>query len=118
MSAVNIANIPQELRDLRQWVCWRLETPTGRPKPTKVPISTTGGHASTTNPASWDTFENAVTYAQEKKLGIGFVFTRDDPYVGMDFDAMSWVEVEPMVKDMLPAYVEVSQSGNGIHVIF
>ena len=49
---------------------------------------------------------------------VGFVFSKDDPYVGMDFDGMSWAEVEPMVKDVLPAYVEVSQSGNGIHVIF
>src|SRR6266516_3826932 len=114
MSAVNIANIPQELRDLRQWVCWNLETVAGRPKPAKMPYTVTGGHASTTNPATWATFDECVAKAQEKGWsGVGFVFAKDDPYVGMDFDGMTWEQVEPLVRDILPAYVEVSQSGKG-----
>src|SRR5438552_11260799 len=118
MSAVIAANIPQELRDLPQWVCWKLETKEGRPKPTKVPLTITGGYAKTTNPATWATFDECVAKAQERGWnGVGFVFSKDDPYVGMDFDGMSWAEVEPMVKDVLPAYAEISQSGNGVHVI-
>src|SRR5207247_1132423 len=50
--------------------------------------------------------------------GIGFVFYRHGPrYTGLDFDGWTWDKVQPLVADLLPAYVEVSQSGNGVHVI-
>lgn len=115
-------NIPEELRALNQWVCWRTELRDGRT--TKVPYQSRKRghvHASSTNPATWSSFAAAVkridTYGDLD--GIGFVFTPDDPYVGFDFDGFD--EGSPWDPDDIAArfgsYVEWSPSGEGIHVI-
>lgn len=110
--------IPAELRALPRWVGWRLEARPGQEKPAKMPITPTGGHADITNPAVWSTLADVLTNKRKRKLsGVGFVFAHEDGYVGLDFDGMPWAEVEPLVRDLLPAYVELSQSGAGIHVI-
>lgn len=51
-------NIPQELRDLRQWVCWKYVKRDARQ--TKPPSQVTGSPASATDPNTWNTFENVV----------------------------------------------------------
>lgn len=65
--------VPPELRERRQWLVWRLETRDG--KPTKVPYSATGAAGSTTDPATWSSFEQAA--AAEGFSGIGYVFSED-----------------------------------------
>ena len=53
------ANVPECLRALPQWVCWRLLTRNG--KPTKIPFKAgTDSQASSTDPASWCSFEQAL----------------------------------------------------------
>lgn len=113
-----LANLPAELRGRRQFVAWNLEAVEGRSKPTKVPY-TVGRKASTTSPADWLTFEDACALADGQHLsGVGYVFAADGPpTTGLDFDGMDWVTVKPLVRDLLPAYVEVSQSGHGVHLI-
>jgi primase-polymerase (primpol)-like protein len=118
--------IPQELKDLKQWIVWKLEIGKDE-RLTKVPyrIDLPGAHASTTNPKSWTSFENAVfTVSNEKGYsGIGFVFTNDDPYIALDFDKCIEKEtglVFPSIEQnilSLNSYTEISQSGTGIHVI-
>lgn len=79
-------NIPLELRQLHQWVCWRYEERNGMQ--TKVPYSPDGlHHASIHNPATWGTFEQAVQGARALTMnGIGMVLTDADPYTGIDID--------------------------------
>lgn len=108
--------IPEELKNIDQWVCWRLEIRDG--KQTKVPYSpTTGKHAKCNDPATWGTYNQAVAC----HAGLGFVFSQDDPYCGIDFDkcvdngvvrpsVLRWVE-------RLNSYTEFSPSGRGLHVI-
>src|SRR3954467_4255354 len=81
-------NIPAELRGRPQWVAWRLEAPPGSERVQKMPIDPkTGRHADTTRPATWGTFEQAVAYAQRPgHNGIGYVFSPNDPYTGIDLD--------------------------------
>ena len=44
-------------------------------------------NASTTDPATWGAFEEALARAEKDNLpGIGFVFTEDDDLTGVDFD--------------------------------
>src|SRR5215203_1275376 len=76
----------QNIRDLRQWLCWRTEERDG--KPTKVPFSPlTGEKASTTDPETWADYSEAVKACKEHGCGgVGFVFTEDDPYGGVDLD--------------------------------
>lgn len=118
-------SIPQELKDLKQWVVWKLEVIDERV--TKVPyrIDMPGMHASSTNSKSWTTFDNAVFFLQNEKRysGIGFVFTKEDPYIGIDFDkciekstGLLFPSIENDVLG-LGSYTEISQSGTGIHVI-
>jgi putative DNA primase/helicase len=64
------------IRGLDQWVCWRLEERDG--KPSKIPYSPlTGKRASSTNPATWASYSEAVAaYKEGDYDGIGFVFTK------------------------------------------
>lgn len=78
-------NIPMELRQLQQWVCWRYEEVNGRQ--TKVPYSPDGLHkVSIHNPDTWGTFDQAVRGAAANMSGIGMVLTESDPYTGIDID--------------------------------
>lgn len=114
--------IPAELKDRPQWVVWRLQTRDG--KPTKVPFSpTTGEAASSTDPATWATFKQAVEAAARRGFaGIGFVFTASDPYVGIDLDKCTDPDgtVQDWATDIiqqLNSYTEISPSGLGAHII-
>lgn len=125
MGKIMFDSIPQELKDLKQWIVWKLETKDDRL--TKVPyrIDIPGAHASTTNPKSWTSFKNAVFTVENEKgySGIGFVFTKEDPYIAVDFDKCiekSTGFVYPSIEQdilSLGSYTEISQSGSGIHVI-
>ncbi len=65
--------IPRELQDCKQWVCW---TRIGQER-IKLPISpATGRPASSTDPATWGSYQQAKATASRFGLdGIGFVFT-------------------------------------------
>lgn len=117
-------NIPKELRDRDQWICWREENRDG--KATKIPVcARTGRLASVTNPADYATFAEACDYAgrTDEPGGIGFVFTDGDPYTGIDIDDCAnpdtgdvdmWALHEVLA---LSSYAELSPSGSGVHVI-
>ncbi|MBA2712049.1 MAG: hypothetical protein H0U55_00615, partial [Rubrobacteraceae bacterium] len=74
------------MRDLRQWLCWRTEERGG--KLTKVPYSPlTGQRASSTSSETWAGYEEAVRACTEHGFGgIGFVFTPEDDLCGVDLD--------------------------------
>jgi putative DNA primase/helicase len=112
---------PGELRTVDQFVCWLEEDRDGNV--TKVPYSVHGGRASSTNPKTWAPFEAAIAYAEERTMsGIGFVFTEDDPYAGIDIDKCRNPETGDVVLwarkivDALNSYTEVSPSGTGLHI--
>lgn len=120
---MNSANIPAELRERRQWVVWKLEPRPGEPKPTKVPYYTRG-HAKTSNPDTWMTFAEAEALAREGSYnGVGFVFSKHDAYVGVDLDqcidqsGLLKADAREIIQMLSPAYIEISQSGHGIHII-
>lgn len=116
-------NIPEELRKRAQWVVYKLEKRNG--ELTKVPYIPGGvGRASSTNSETWRTFEEAVQALRTGRYnGVGFVFSSGDPYAGIDLDKCrdpetgkleEWAE---KVVDDLDGYVEVSQSGRGVHIV-
>lgn len=115
---MNFDAIPAELRARRQWVVWRL-VKRDDGKGTKVPYRADGsGKASSTDPSTWSTFDAAVAGAEALNAnGIGYVFSPDDPYFGLDLDG-ELSEVERMaIINHLGTYTEASVSGNGYHVI-
>jgi putative DNA primase/helicase len=106
--------IPLELRERPQWVVWRLEERDG--KQTKVPYRATSPdrYASASDPATWASFEIAVQTCSAAD-GIGYVFSPEDPYVGIDLDELNADAGAIMLA--LDSYTEQSVSGQGAHVI-
>lgn len=115
-------NIPEEMRQLDRWVCWKMEERDG--KPTKVPVNpSTGGQAMSNNPSTWGTFRQAVdSVVKHNCRGIGFMFNGDG-LLGVDLDHgrdPETGELQDWAKDIiqeLDSYTEISQSGNGIHIL-
>jgi len=113
----------QNIRDLRQWVCWRPEERDGTL--TKIPYSPlTGEKASSTNPDTWANYSEAVKAYKERGYGgIGFVFTSEDDLCGVDLDGClnpETGEIESWAQEVieeLDSYTEISPSGTGIHVL-
>jgi putative DNA primase/helicase len=117
----SVYQAPGELRTADQFVCWCEEDRDG--DITKVPYSVHGGRASSTNPKTWAPFEAAIAYAEEHSMsGVGFVFTEDDPYTGIDLDKCRDSETGEIdhwarkIVDALDSYTEVSPSGTGLHI--
>jgi DNA-binding Lrp family transcriptional regulator len=104
-------------------VAWKVEWDPQRTRCKKIPINPhTGRYASSTDPSTWGTFAQAHQRMRDDDLdGIGFVFTPEDPYVGIDLDGAlmpeghaPWAEE---ILDRLDTYTERSVSGTGLHLI-
>ncbi|MGH2533843.1 MAG: PQQ-binding-like beta-propeller repeat protein [Thermomicrobiales bacterium] len=121
--------IPRELTERRQWVCWEWgkrahrRANDGGAEWGKFPISpVTGGPEQ--GPATWGSFDDALAFRRRHGVaGIGFAFTREDPYVGIDLDQCRdplsgalkpW---EASIVERLSSYTEVSPSGAGVHIV-
>jgi putative DNA primase/helicase len=122
-----IQNIPEQLTERPQWVCWRTEERDG--KQTKVPYTPgTERRASSTDLMTWRTFSEALDAYEAGEPpydGIGFVFCSADPYVGIDLDRCRdplTGDLEPWAQKIIDSvadrYVEASPSGTGAHIIF
>lgn len=117
--------IPQELKVLPNWICWKAVMDETRGKLKKVPVNPlTGGNAQSNNPQTWTDYETALK-ASENYSGLGFMFGGCG-YFGVDIDgAGEELEAyrnggENIISEFintLQSYAEVSQSGNGIHII-
>ncbi|WP_277552337.1 phage NrS-1 polymerase family protein [Halobaculum limi] len=115
--------LPIGLREYPQWVCWISQDRDGRT--TKVPFDPSkGSFASTASPETWGTFDAALSRAARSDVdGIGFVFTEDDPFVGVDLDDCRKPKTGVLTDDAvrivtrLQSYTEVSPSGTGVHII-
>lgn len=117
MNELNFANVPQSLRSLPQWIVWRLES--RGDKPTKIPFQISGSHAKSDDPDTWASFCE-VTDVARMYSGIGFVFSADDPYCGIDLDGCRDPETgnvsewaREIILDM-DTYAEVSPSKTGV----
>ncbi len=117
----NFQNIPQELKTLPQWICWKYTLVKGELK--KVPmIPGTNRRASSTDPKKWRSFDEALKAAQTGNYdGIGFVFKDGGGYVGIDIDdCVINSELSDKAKEiiaMIDSYTEYSTSGSGVHII-
>ena len=115
--------VPAELKARRQWVVWRAETRNG--KPTKIPYQTIkrkGEYlkAQSNQADTWIDYQTVCDH-RDNFSGIGFVFSGDDPYCGIDLD--DCLDAQGELKDWAKpivdrikgvGYGERSPSGNGI----
>ena len=104
--------IPEELKSRAQWVNWRIVQRSG--KKTKIPMQPNGYAASSTDPKTWSSFD---------LLGpglIGFVFSPDDPFIGIDLDGCrnpKTGKLDDWARDVvvrMNTYTEISPSKTGV----
>src|SRR5262245_34685478 len=148
-TAADLDRIPIVLKDRPQWVLWRgvdkVDKRTGEIKLTKEPYNacperragqTTFAKASSTNAKTWSTFAEVVAMlaqalatwknkapADYRGGGIGFVFSRDDAFCGIDLDKCrnpETGELEPWAAAIIAqvdSYSEASPTDTGVHII-
>ncbi|WP_406055811.1 DNA primase [Streptomyces sp. NBC_01077] len=104
--------LPAELTTRDRWV---------RRDADKVPLTTAGTAASSTNLRTWSTHADAA--ASPVGVGLGFVLSDVDDVVCVDLDhclnpltgrLAPWAAA--IVRDAGPTFVEVSVSGTGLHI--
>ena len=122
---MRLAVIPAELRELRQWVCWRSVPHPGQKKPKKIPIDPrTLNPASCNDSTTWGSFEDAVATAERCNWlsGVMFALTAEDEFCGIDIDncindgVLSGGALQ--VLSDFDSYTEFSPSGTGVKVLF
>ena len=140
-----LANVPEPFLLLpdgkgarRQWVAWKAVPNPKKVKPDKIPVDVHNGHgASTTNSATWARFWDALNFYRDwhgrehshsyrgkiltgPVIGVGFVLTADDPFVGIDIDdCVDQGQIQPWAQEiiqLLDSYTEISPSGTGIRI--
>jgi hypothetical protein len=109
-----------ELKTQPQWVLWRYETRPGDTKPTKPPYQSYGQHASTTDPKTWCSYDEAAN-AQTRFNGKGFVVSENDPYCGIDLDGCideAGEVAEWALKEVrrFQSYTEITPTGRGLRI--
>jgi hypothetical protein len=117
---------PQELAERRQWICWRLEPSMKGDRPNKTPYSPhSSRRASSIDPTTWGTLEDARRACEKYNYtGLGFVFTNDDDFVGVDIDHCRnkdtgvLNETAAAIISKATTYTEISPSGEGLHLFF
>lgn len=116
IAAVEFENIPQEMKDIPNWVLWK-KVATGKGYDTKVPIQPDGNSAMTNEPSTWATFES-VQQAHESGVGdgIGIVFNNSHRLYALDIDGTT--DHEYIDTHGQHTYCEYSPSGGGVHVYF
>lgn len=116
-----LQNIPIELREYKQWLWFKkIRKPglKGKEKILKIPISPITFKADDwNNKEQWADFETAVNNIESSSCdGLSFVLSRDDPFVCIDLDNVNNKKQEMLINDFNGTYVEISQSGIGIHI--
>ncbi len=118
---IDFANVPAKLQERDQWVLWKTIIRDGNT--TKVPFSVFNKPASTTDPATWTSFENAVShYDESQHSGIGFVFTSSDQFCGIDLDGCRDPETGIVADwalrevERFSSYTEISPSQTGLKI--
>lgn len=111
---INYDHLPEELKLLRQWVCVAGNS--------KIPMQATAPFpASSTNQATWASFDEAVAAVKRGWYDyIGFVFN-DNGIVGIDIDDGYTPDgyVSQLASDIVSlcgSYTEKSKSGRGFHI--
>lgn len=119
--------IPQELKDMKRWVCYSLKEKENGDL-TKIPINAiSGGNAMSNNKLTWTYFSTAIKGCIKYNCdGLGFML--GDGIFGIDLDnhpdengeVMPQEEFNNLANEFvetLGSYAELSQSGAGVHII-
>ncbi|QKK08991.1 MAG: hypothetical protein HND58_13020 [Planctomycetota bacterium] len=87
-----------------------------------MPFQTNGEPAKSADPSTWVSFEAAMSAWRAGGFdGIGYVFSEDDPYSGIDLDDCivegKLIPGAQAIVDAFATYSEISPSGNGVKMV-
>lgn len=115
-------SIPDELKKLPQFLLWKAEWNEERKQFDKIPYQINGKKASSTDFATWNTFEKIfdVYEGSSDYDGVGFALTHLDPFSVVDIDGLqSTDDLDQLAKEVVNmSYAEVSPSRTGLHIWF
>lgn len=107
--------VPQKLKALPQWICWK-----NCGKNRKVPFQILDGSPAKTNdPTTWSSYPDSPPLGY---LGLGFVFSEQDGFFGVDLDGCRNPETGEITHwgqewiRRFASYAEVSPSGTGVKI--
>ena len=107
----------QTLKEMPIWVVWKYETING--KRTKVLYSVRTKNKCGTNEkykSQWVLFEEASAVAINADFdGVGFVIPKG--YAVIDMDHIADENVPRQIGALIPSYMEISPSGEGMHIV-
>lgn len=121
---VNEEEIPLDLKNVDNWVLWRGEWNDKQQTYSKIPYSTKGYKASSTNSKTWDKFIEAYTELEvnEAYQGIGIVLSENNNLVCLDIDNAiddyGQINSDLAIEMTKVTYCETSPSGTGLHCFF
>ncbi|WP_414051092.1 phage/plasmid primase, P4 family [Macrococcus animalis] len=116
---INEIEIPDELKQIPQWVLWKAEWDGKKEVYNKVPYQINYKRASSTNSDTWNTFENIIDAVDYKVFhGVGFILTKDDDYFVLDIDDQENGQNDLAIELGQLTYAEKSPSGTGTHLFF
>jgi len=117
-------SVPEDLKLIPRWVLWRYvkkTKPNGTHVWAKVPFGIDGKPASSTDPRTWATYDEAADYLIFNDFdGLGIVL--GDDLHGIDIDDCrdpvtgKLTDFAQEVLDKVDGYAEVSPSGTGIKI--
>ena len=126
----DIMNLPRqlsELKNLPQWVAYRLVWNEKKGKADKRPVDPhTGNGAKANDPTTWGTYDEAMNFAMRQGLiagksgGVGFEF--GNGYCGIDLDNVVLEDgsLKPFAAEivkLMNSYTEYSPSRRGLHIL-
>lgn len=113
--------VPTILKTMPHWAVWKSIPQTSRVKPLKVPFMTSGTPADTRRSDGWGAFETALQTWNEHQgqyAGLGFLFTLEDEFAGLDIDnCVVDGTITPEAREIIEefnTYTEFSPSGTGV----
>lgn len=119
-------NVPQEMKIIPNWVCYRVYYDKEKNKYNKMlinpNISTEKQWAKSNDLTTWTTYENAIKYALDNNcVGISFCLQKELKICCIDLDhCIENGKINDYAKNVLRkfghTYCEKSISGNGLHI--
>lgn len=113
-------NIPSELRELDQWVCYDIEEKDGKERKTPY-VPGTGDYARVNDKTTFRSFEEAVADVEDgSRDHIGFVLMKENGLVFIDLDHTEDPEergLNKLIYQSFHSYSQRSVSGEGVHII-